>query len=125
MGRRFLSKLKGPDLVIRTALQRLRLIGFFEGTSAILLFAVAMPLKYLAGQDLAVKIVGSLHGGLFVLFVLSVLEVSIRHNWWGWKWILSTATASIVPGGTFVLDVWLKKQERLLEGTNPQVEAIR
>jgi hypothetical protein len=40
------------------------------------------------------------------------LEVSIRHSWWGWKWVLSTVTASIIPGATFILDVWLKKQEQ-------------
>ena len=94
-----------------TALRRLRTIGLFEGISSILLFFVAMPLKYFAGQDWIVKIVGSAHGGLFILFVLSVLEVSIRLGWWGWKWILGTAIASIVPGATFVLDVWLKKEE--------------
>ena len=34
-----------------------------------LLVGVAMPLKYLAGEPMMVRIVGSLHGLLFVLFV--------------------------------------------------------
>jgi hypothetical protein len=35
-------------------------------------------------------------------------------GWWNWKWILGTAFASIVPGATFVLDAWLKKEEEKL-----------
>lgn len=94
----------------RTPLTRLRAIGLLEGVSAILLFLVAMPLKYGFGQSWAVQVVGSLHGLFFILFVASVVEVSVRHGWWGWRWILGTATASIVPGATFILDAWLKKQ---------------
>lgn len=104
--------------MLSTPIDRLRFAGLWEGISSILLFCVAMPLKYAAGQDWAVKIVGSVHGFLFIVFVAAVLHVSIRLGWWGWKWILATATASIVPGATFILDIWLKKQQQQLATTN-------
>jgi hypothetical protein len=46
-----------------TALRRLCLI---EGLSLLLLLGVAMPLKYLADQPLAVRYVGLVHGVLWL-----------------------------------------------------------
>jgi integral membrane protein len=92
-------------------LRRLRFIGLLEGTSYLALLLIAMPLKYAAGYPHAVQVVGSLHGGLFVLFVLSVLEVTIRRPWWSvWFWG-AAALAAVVPGGTFVFDRWLRQVE--------------
>lgn len=44
-----------------TALRQLRLVALLEGTSFLVLLFIAMPLKYLAGLPLAVRIVGSVH----------------------------------------------------------------
>ncbi|MDC3378775.1 DUF3817 domain-containing protein, partial [Planctomycetota bacterium] len=46
-------------------LKKLRLLGIIEGTSTLLLFGVAMPLKYLNDMPMAVTVAGSLHGVLF------------------------------------------------------------
>jgi len=51
----------------------LRRVGQIEAVSFLLLIGVAMPLKYLAGQPLAVKIVGWAHGVLFVIFGCALL----------------------------------------------------
>ncbi|RYZ34498.1 MAG: DUF3817 domain-containing protein, partial [Myxococcaceae bacterium] len=52
-----------------SALRQLRLIAFLEGLSFLGLLFVAMPVKYLLGQPLAVRVAGSVHGLLFLLFV--------------------------------------------------------
>ena len=44
-----------------------RKVSFAEGWSFILLLGVAMPLKYIWGQPMAVSIVGAIHGGLSTL----------------------------------------------------------
>ena len=69
-------------------LSRLRLLSIVEGTSTLLLFGIAMPLKYLADMPLAVRIVGSLHGLLFVclaivflLAIPSMINLSIFVPW--------------------------------------------
>lgn len=49
-------------------IQSLRIVSFTEGVSYLLLLFIAMPLKYLYGEPLMVKIMGSVHGFLFVLF---------------------------------------------------------
>ena len=46
------------------------LINTIEGYSYIILLFIAMPLKYLAGIAIAVKIVGMIHGILFIAFCI-------------------------------------------------------
>ena len=87
-------------------LGRLRLLSIVEGTSTLLLFGIAMPLKYLADMPLAVRIVGLLHGLLFVClaiaFLLATRRVPITKG-------LATAgiVAAVLPFGPFVFDRWL------------------
>lgn len=97
--------------MLGTPIGRLRFIGFVEGMSYLILLLVAMPLKYWGGMPLAVRIVGSAHGGLFILFFLSVAEVSKARGWWTGSFWGKAFIASIVPLGTFVFDRWLKRQE--------------
>jgi integral membrane protein len=91
-------------------LRRLRLLSTIEGTSTLVLFGIAMPLKYLADMPMAVRIVGSLHGLLFVclalVFLLAIRRVPISRK-------LATAgiIAAILPFGPFVFDRWLSELE--------------
>ena len=84
-------------------MRALRQLALVEGISTLILFLVAMPLKYLAGMPLAVTIAGSIHGFLFVALVL-MLFVAI------WKVPISPrlaavgVAAAIVPGGPFLLE---------------------
>ena len=98
-----------------TPLDRLRTIGFVEGCSFVVLLTIAMPLKHGFGQDWAVKIIGALHGGLWVLMLLAIAEVWWKRRW-SWKRAAVAVFASVVPGGPFVLDRSLK-QEQLREAS--------
>lgn len=86
-----------------------RLVAFLEGMSFLVLLFVAMPLKYLADMPLAVRIVGSLHGVLFLLFVAMLFGVA-RDRRWPIRRSLAAFVASLVPFGTFVLDRALKRE---------------
>jgi integral membrane protein len=81
----------------------LRRLAIVEGISTLVLFCVAMPLKYFAGMPLAVRIVGSIHGFLFVALVLMLL-VAVRKVPISWRLALAGIVAAIVPGGPFLLD---------------------
>jgi integral membrane protein len=101
----------------QTALGRLRIMGLLEGISWAFLLT-AMFLKYGPGLSddmrahgkLAVTIVGSIHGGLFVVYILAVI-----HAWIARKWPFSraflAALASIPPFGTFLFDASLKREQ--------------
>ncbi len=49
--------------------QLVSFVSYLEGFSALFLFAVAMPVKYIGGDPELVSLVGAIHGGLFVLFI--------------------------------------------------------
>ena len=87
-------------------LKNLRRMGFVEGVSTLILFAVAMPLKYMADMPLAVRIAGSVHGLLFVCLVvmlmLATTKVPISKSL-----ALIGMLAAVVPFGPFVFDRWL------------------
>lgn len=94
---------------MRNPVQDLRIIGFAEGISFLLLLFVAMPLKYAAGLPLAVRIVGTLHGVLFILYVAAAMRAA-----WSRKWpflrLLEAFIASLYPFGTFVFDRRLRAE---------------
>lgn len=90
-----------------------RKIAKAEGVSFLLLLFVAMPLKYFANMPLAVKIMGSLHGVLFVAFVVLAWEVK-GDNQKGFLWLMKAFLASLLPFGTFVMDKEWKKEEAMI-----------
>lgn len=89
-------------------LRRLRTLSLVEGVSTLLLFGVAMPLKYFADMPLAVTIVGSLHGFLFIavvaMFLIARWKVPIPA-----RLTIAGIVGSIVPFGPFFVDRQLAK----------------
>src|SRR6185369_1627690 len=63
-------------------LKRLRLMDTVEGVSTLVLFGVAMPLKYFAGMPMAVRLAGMVHGVLFIalvmMFIVGIKKVPLR-----------------------------------------------
>ncbi|HEX5026625.1 MAG TPA: DUF3817 domain-containing protein [Agriterribacter sp.] len=96
-----------------SSLGRLRLIAITEGISYLVLLFIAMPLKYLADMPMAVKYTGWIHGVLFVLYMVAMLQVWIRYRWKLGKVVLAFI-ASLLPFGTFVLDRTLKQEQRAM-----------
>ena len=94
-------------------LHRFRMIGIAEGVSFLVLLLIAMPLKYLFHTPEAVKIMGWVHGALFISFIYFAFEVmgSLKKNM---GWFAKAFIAAIIPCGTFVFDKQLKKEELTL-----------
>jgi integral membrane protein len=90
-------------------LRLLRLVALLEGSSFITLLFVAMPLKYLAGLPLAVRIVGSLHGFLFLLFLVALFRAAAERRWPLQRSALAFAS-SLVPFATFAFDSSLRRE---------------
>ena len=55
-------------------LRVLRIASVIEGATLLLLFLVAMPLKYMADTPLAVTIVGPIHGAAFLIYTALVFQ---------------------------------------------------
>ncbi|RYG67300.1 DUF3817 domain-containing protein [bacterium] len=91
-------------------LKSLRTIGLCEGVSFLVLLLIAMPLKYLANQPSAVKIVGTVHGGLFLLYLSAGLVYGFTTRWPLGRFA-ALVFASALPLGAFVFDGTLKREE--------------
>lgn len=79
----------------------LRWAALFEGSSLLLLLFIAVPLKYYAGIPEAVKIVGPIHGILFLSFVVLLLSHAAKNHLSPLK-TLTGLIASFIPFGTFI-----------------------
>ena len=92
--------------MLSTPVGRLRVVAFAEGVSCLLLFLVAMPIKYVAafGNDpTPVKYVGWVHGVLFISFGMAGLLAMVARRW-TWSAALWGFVAAVLPGGSFVYD---------------------
>ena len=101
--------------MFNTTLGRLRVIALIEGVSFLLLLGIAMPLKYMAGIPIAVKVAGWIHGVLFIGFCLALMQVWSEHDW-PLKRVATTFVAALLPFGPFVLDRRLAAEQQPADG---------
>jgi integral membrane protein len=89
--------------MLSTELGRLKLCGWIEGISFLLLLGVAMPLKYMMDMPMAVRWVGMAHGLLWMLYV-SLLYAMYQSQKWPTRLLLGGLFASIMPFGPFIFE---------------------
>ncbi|WP_298793601.1 DUF3817 domain-containing protein [uncultured Allomuricauda sp.] len=84
-------------------LKLFRITAILEGISYLLLFGFTMPLKYWANILEPNKVVGYIHGGLFIAYGLIALLFCWQYKW-SIKRFLVLFAASLLPFGTFYAD---------------------
>ena len=94
---------------LKTVLGQLRILAILEGISYLLLIPTVI-LKYGFEIGLPNKIVGSIHGLLFVLYSLWVVYYAIKVKWSLMKTFICLA-ASLLPVATFIVDQKILKME--------------
>ncbi|WP_316829047.1 DUF3817 domain-containing protein [Pedobacter miscanthi] len=94
---------------MKSTLSIFRKVAVAEGISYLLLLFVAMPLKYLAHFDSAVKYTGWVHGILFIAYVALLIMTWQEQKWKFGKAIL-IFFASVLPFMPFVVDRKLKDE---------------
>lgn len=92
-------------------LNKLRLLGVIEGVSTLVLFGIAMPLKYAWDMPLAVRIAGSLHGFLFIALCLAN-SLALDRVPLPRKLALAGVVGAVFPFGPFVVERWLGRLAR-------------
>lgn len=92
-------------------LKWLIIAGLIEGTSTLVLFFVAMPLKYVFDMPQAVAVVGMLHGVLF-LGLVGMFIAAWRIVPLPMKYVLCGIVGAVVPFGPFIVDVPLYRMLR-------------
>lgn len=96
------------------SLKTLTTIGYLEGSSFLLLLAVAMPLKYMMGIPEGVKYVGMAHGFLFIGYIVILMGTANKVKMPLWA-MPAGVVASILPMGPFVFDYLLKKSFKIVK----------
>jgi integral membrane protein len=96
-----------------TVIKNFRIIAFTEGVSYLVLLFVAMPLKYMLHIPEPVKYCGWLHGVLFVIYGILLLQAFIVLKWSFLKTLVAFIV-SFIPFGTFWLEGKLKKEKEEL-----------
>lgn len=90
--------------LLKTGIGRLRIIAILEGISLLTLIFIAVPMKHMMDNPAFVKVMGPVHGALFLLFLFNTLSVGVEQNWkfkeTTWKVLL----ACMIPFGTFYID---------------------
>jgi integral membrane protein len=94
---------------------RLRLLALLEGSSLLFLVFIAVPLKYIWEIPQGSQFIGPIHGALFLLFVLSTINVAIQQRWKFTKVTWKVLIACVIPFGTFYIDHTILKNIHLEE----------
>jgi integral membrane protein len=91
-------------------MKAMRYIALTEATSFIALL-IASYVKRTGGGELGVQILGPIHGGLFIAYVVIALNIRSQMGWSGQAtfWIL---VGAVLPFGGYVVDWWLVRESR-------------
>lgn len=101
------ADMKDPYAILRWA-------GLVEGLSYLLLLFVAVPVKYLAGNEMLVKIVGPIHGGLFLAFY-ALAFYCWNHGNWSAKPTIKVLASAWIPFGWLWIESFLKRESAELK----------
>ncbi|MDQ6783947.1 MAG: DUF3817 domain-containing protein [Actinomycetota bacterium] len=85
------------------ALMRYRVMAYVVGFGLILLVLVGMPLKYGAGVDVVVTVVGPLHGALYIAYLLVAVDLVRRTRLSLWV-LAAMVAAGLVPFVAFIVE---------------------
>jgi len=88
---------------VRTPFQRYRVLAYGVGVGLVVLVFVGMPLKYAAGVDAVVAVVGPLHGALYVVYLLTVIDVA-RTRRVSVLLVLAMVGAGLLPFAAFFVE---------------------
>ena len=94
-------------------LRRLRLVSLFEGTTLLLLTTVAVPLKHLAGLNVATSVMGPVHGVAFLLYIWMLIQ-TVSSGGWTRSESVWTLFAAFIPFGAFVNERRLARRQASL-----------
>jgi integral membrane protein len=81
---------------VPAALTRYRVMAWVVGVLLIALVLVAVPVKYAAGIDEPVTVLGTLHGWLYFIFFVLACDLAVRARW-SLKDTVLTVLAGTVP----------------------------
>ena len=79
--------------------------GMAETGSTVSLYFIAMPLKYFGDNEILVKLIGPIHGFLWLLYI-GLLTLGWIQKKWNMRAVITGGFLSLLPGGP----IWLERR---------------
>lgn len=92
-------------------LRRLEIASVLEATTLVVLVCVAVPLKHLGHYDIAVRIIGPVHGLAFLAYLWTVLQTVTGGGWPG-RAIARLLLTAFIPFAGFTTPAFLRARLR-------------
>jgi len=84
-------------------LKSFRILSFLEGISYLLILFITMPLKYIWDNGYPNKVIGMVHGFLFLAYIVFAFLIKSERKWDN-KTLAIVLACSVIPFGTFWMD---------------------
>ena len=88
---------------MRGALLFFRGMAYTVGVGLLILVLVAMPLKYLGDSEGLIRVVGPLHGFLYMVYLVATVNLAFKARWTPVKMVL-VMLAGTIPFVSFVVE---------------------
>ena len=113
---------------MKAALLRYRIMAFTVGVGLLVLTFVGVPLQYAGHNKSVVEVVGPIHGFLYIVYLVSVLDLMIRARL-TLKQLLAMVCAGFLPFLAFIIEHNISKTlyaqaRRPQPGATTRAEAI-
>ena len=96
---------------VPAALIRYRVMAWVVGVLLIVLTLVAVPVKYIGGDDTLVGVVGTAHGFLYAVFLLAAFDLALRARW-SLKGTVLVLLAGTIPFLSFLAERIVTRRTR-------------
>jgi integral membrane protein len=93
------------------ALLRYRIMAFVTGVLLIALVFIAVPLDWWGGTHGPVAVIGTAHGFLFMVYLVTALDLGIRRRWPLLRLGL-VMIAGTIPFASFVAEHYVTREVR-------------
>ncbi|MES2503883.1 MAG: DUF3817 domain-containing protein [Myxococcota bacterium] len=88
-----------------------QILGRLEGCSFLLLLLFAMPAKYYLQMPIGVRVLGPVHGILFLGYCVAAFTLAVEDGWSLKKHLLAYA-AAVVPFGPFLFERYAQAEQQ-------------
>lgn len=93
----------------RSSFVRYRVMAFVTGTLLVLLVFLALPIKYFGHNDGPTALIGTAHGFLFMVYLVTALDLGIRRRW-SWLKLGLVMIAGTVPFASFYAEHTIRQE---------------